>query len=754
MVITQNPEFKNFFGNSCLYLTLKKSRNRTFLSRNLEAVLDHHQRRLENPALANTTDTRRHTRVHWKYPEIPEGMDDLIQSFENGEILEVSVRGFWPVDTSSKKKASNKLAVEPKAREAIWDKLENVENIIRQPCRVRLQIAVVDPDKTKSRGDRCEILYSTDHPATICGKQNRRGQKFLKIDVEPFRVQIPTLTVLTVHKFNGGRWKNVMGAKYETTIAISPMDSVKADELLHFLKPNSELGRYDHAALFGKWNDLPQLPSNGQMIPVYRKTSGGRMQFEHEIDFEMVYTKSQVSPIALYNQSSKRIRPNQLPSPVSETRLLDEMTEVTYRLINGNASKVMTYKANMCLFCPDKTLPNSERLHHHLKTDHDNYDFKVETQQKERGTATLTEVTILVELSEKREDLRASDSVPDTRAVNWVAPQEPFNLAESNKGNSDWVTKGSYHGKRKATKPVAGQIKRKEPNEVIQQLPVPIRKLHKVPRAPNGITFFRTLSKRPLEEGEWVSESDDDIDITWLKLRRNGATSDSDTPESAKALIKRLDDHMEDEQLTDDLHVGDAIVRFTSQNREWLQESDHGQQLLKKAAELRDDDIITEAVYQHCKQFAQVDPIESNKSRLHNRKEGVISTPPRTPATSSASVSSVDGEPRKCKRSNTKGRGPSQQQDTDGDVEMLEPSPPDSRQLSKDRGQSHAPVSGRCLCGKQAESVDNLREIIWCDNPHCVRHCFHIKCVGLPKRCRGWACDDCKGDETLWPTKD
>ncbi|KAF2491570.1 hypothetical protein BU16DRAFT_122340 [Lophium mytilinum] len=714
MVITQTPEFKNFFGNSCLYLTLKESRNRTFLSRNLEAVLDHHQRRLENPTLADTTETRALTRRHWQYPS--DGMDDLLQSFENGEILEVSVRGFWPVDPSSKKKASKKIAVGPKAREAIWDALEHAENIIKQPCRVRLAIAIVEPDETKTipLGDRCKILYSTEHAASISGKQNKGGQRFLKIDVEPFRVDIPTLTV---PKSNGVRWKNAIGAKYETTIGISPMDSRKADELLRFLKPNSEFSRYDKAAFSGKWNDLPQLPFNGQMIPVYRKTSEGRMKFEHEIDFEMAFTKSQVSPIALYNQSSKRARPNQLPSPVSETRLLDEMTEVTYRLINGNASKVMTYTDNTCLFCEKMTLPNSERLHHHLKTHHDNYDFGVETQQKERGAATLTEVTILVELSEKREDVRASDSVPDTRAVSWVAPEEPFNLAESNKGNSDWVAKGSYHGKRKAPKPVFRQIKPKEPEEVLQQLPAPIRKRHKVPPAPRGITFFRTLSKRPLEEGESASESDDDIDITWLKLRRNGATSDSDTPESAKTLIKRLDDHMEDEQLTDDLHVGDAIVRFTSQNREWLQESDHAQQLLKKAAELRDDDIITEAVYQHCKKITQMDPVESSKSRLHNRTMGLCSTPPRTPATSSASFSSVDAEPRKRKRSNTKGRGPSQPQDTDGDVEMSEPSPPDSRQLSKDRGQSRTLVNGRCLCGEQAEAVDNLREIIWCDNP-------------------------------------
>lgn len=44
-----------------------------------------------------------------------------------------------------------------------------------------------------------------------------------------------------------------------------------------------------------------------------------------------------------------------------------------------------------------------------------------------------------------------------------------------------------------------------------------VRKKFQVPAAPPGRTYFRTVSKRPITEGEWLSESDDDVDEDWLR---------------------------------------------------------------------------------------------------------------------------------------------------------------------------------------------------------------------------------------------
>jgi hypothetical protein len=591
-------------------------------------------------------------------------------------------------------------------------------------------------------------LLTLSHLATVRGKQNIVGQRFVEFEMEPFKVD---LQALMAAKGNGVQWKKGLGHKLEARIGISHKDSEKANKLVDFLKPKlpalqstkfDMATALDAAPLFGRWGGFLSVPYTGQMLPLLRRTGEQMMQFDHQIDLDLSYKRMGKTPLAVYNQSSKRQRTSHLPSPVSETMPPKQVAEVKWRVVKGIASNSTTRADTSCLFCGDTVFPTVARLHHHLKTNHENNKFEVKEKETQRGAEVVNEVTIDFEVSKTSDNARASDSVPDARAVTWVAPKEPFNETEYNAGNEDWVAKGSYEGKRKAHSKTAAKsviIKPKSPSK-IAKLPVANRKKHKVPRGPPGVTFFRTLSKRALDEGEYVSESDDDIDITWLKLRRDGETSDSDTPESAKAFIKKIDDYMEDERLTDDLHVGDALVRFANKNREWLQQSWAAKELLRKAAELRSDDIISEAVLQHCIDFVGGIEAASNENSLQPRKVGVHSTPPRTPTTPSPS-NSVNGNAGlgsnksrnrtlgdggwdvpaqagslKPKESKSRGCRASNLRDRDGDIEMTERSPPDSRQPSDDSAAPEKPPYDTCFCGNNPETASRLRDVVWCAN--------------------------------------
>ncbi|KAL1623806.1 hypothetical protein SLS54_004267 [Diplodia seriata] len=121
------------------------------------------------------------------------------------------------------------------------------------------------------------------------------------------------------------------------------------------------------------------------------------------------------------------------------------------------------------------------------------------------------------------------------------------------RGDESWIKTGLglkkklHPGLRIAPLP-QGAVEPKKPMEVLD-MPVVERKRHRVPKAPAGLRFYRSDSKRLLVEGELLSESDDEISENWLKLRRNLATKDAEVATPAKIFMMKWDDYMQDEHL-------------------------------------------------------------------------------------------------------------------------------------------------------------------------------------------------------------
>ncbi|OCL12065.1 hypothetical protein AOQ84DRAFT_165772 [Glonium stellatum] len=764
MVNTQGSELKKFIGNACLYLNFDATRQRTFLTRNIKQVLDHHKRALDKSGpftASNDIQADSSDQPAWKFPS-----KDMLEklSKKKNAVLNVFVKGLKYIDEEISQSNS---AVSPTRKRTV---------LLRTPCQVELWIW------SPQEGD---IIFRDSHEAKITVYRNAQGQKAYDIGVEPFRVEIAKLFV-TIQK--GHRWKKTIAPEYDANISIAFLNSEDAADLLSHLHPKKASLSNDRSMsrLTAKWSELPKCPPSGQLLPLTRKVDNKTKKLPFGIEVDMGWIRSKDSMLKSYNRALRATRANQLPSPVSETRPLDQILRVTYVFKDGPSTKTMYTDGALCPLCHRKDYGSLEMLRFHLIAVHDLFKFKMETKEKELETAMIISAHFECDLSDRYEDLRASHNVPDARDLSWVAPaNNPFNLAKFVGGDDEWVAAGSSE-KRKAAPPKTTItnipiVKPKAPESIVQ-MPIARRKQHRVPRAPPGITFFRTLSKRALVENECVSESDDDVDLSWLKLRRNGATSDSDTPDPAKIFMKRFDDFIQDERLSGDIHAGDALVRFAYQNAEWVRQPSVAAEFMAKAAEFRSDRIITEAVYNYCDKFIQgktteIEEKEKEKD-TQNGKKGVHSTPPQTPTSSiSGSVNGaakvtpgkkrkyVPGGPGGGGRyieiditESGRGKGKNHKtplkKDDDGDTEMQDISsfsfssrPTEKETKSESNVDWEATINDRCICGEKAESVDNVRRVIWCESPDCIRHCFHLACVGLQHRTTDWQCESCRSSQ-------
>lgn len=758
MVNTQGSELKKFIGNTCLYLNFDATRQRTFLTRNIKKVLDHHKRALDKSdpfTVSSGIQAESTDQPTWKFPS-----KDMLEklSKKKNAVLNVFIKGLKYTDEDINQSNS---AVSPTRKRII---------LLKTPCQVELWVW------SPQEGD---IIFRDSHEAKITVYRNSQGQKAYDIVVEPFRVEIAKLFV-TIQK--GHRWKKTIAPEYDANISIAFLNSEDAADLLSHLHPKKASLSNDRSMsrLTAKWSDLPKCPPSGQLLPLTRKVDNKTKKLPFGIEVDMGWIRSKDSMLKSYNRALRATRANQLPSPVSETRPLDQILRVTYVFKDGLSTKTIIIDGALCPMCHRKDYGSLDMLHFHLNTVHDLFKFKVEKKEKELDTAILVDAHFECDLSDRYEDLRASHHVPDVRDLSWIAPaNKTFNLAKYLDGDDEWVAAGSSE-KRKAAPPkttIANipVVKPKAPESIVP-MPIARRKQHRVPRAPSGITFFRTLSKRALVENECVSESDDDVDMSWLKLRRNGATSDSDTPEPAKAFMKRFDDFIQDERLSGDIHAGDALVRFAYQNPEWVRQPSVASEFMKKAAEFRSDRIIIEAVYNHCAKFVQGKTIEIDEKDLWNGKKGVHSTPPQTPTSSiSGSVNGTakvtPGKKRKyvpggpggggryieidiVETGRGKGKNHKIPQKKDGDTEMHDVSnfsfssrPTEKEVKVESNVDWEAAINDRCICGEKAESVDNIPKVIWCESPDCIRHCFHLSCVGLQQRTAEWQCGDCRSSQ-------
>lgn len=357
------------------------------------------------------------------------------------------------------------------------------------------------------------------------------------------------------------------------------------------------------------WNKLPDCPPKTYLHRVQRFQASWT-NLEYGLDMPMRWKRGPPGTVLeTYNQLLKS--PNaQLPTPsISED--LEQITkqQVQYVFQQDHQTRCVTVDDLQCVFCRSR-LPQTtiERLHFHLITNHEH--FKFEIQNAATSDEGVVCQTIWITNAEKQYE-RLTNSDNDERRHSWLAPPRPFNLRAHLGGDESWTgtSKVKSLGKRgRALKNTAQHEVQHEPHrsivpQEVQEIPPAIKKKYVVPYVGGGNfqpTFYRKTSRRKVEPGELLSESDDEVDQPWMlqKQRRDVAEVDLDPP--AVQFLHHWNEHLERERIPADKFVGEACVRFIRKQRAQLQMEGWRAAFEKKLQLFLKNGIIGQEVVDYC----------------------------------------------------------------------------------------------------------------------------------------------------------
>ncbi|KAH7046657.1 hypothetical protein B0J12DRAFT_741632 [Macrophomina phaseolina] len=593
--MVSSTDFRKYGGNGALYLTIDKFRQRTFLRRNIAQALEHHAESLA--AIRSGTDNGMVDHVPEKDWDFPDRDTMRVLSKKNNEVLRIDIKHILP----AKRKESTGSIAPPQKKTLLFS----------ADCSFVFKLYTEKKGPGNEKGDLQDVLYRSRR-ANLQAYRNEHGEKAFSVDMaEPFYLNVEELKVQILKDRS---YRTLLARSYTLTIHLCFPDPEDLNTILPLLNNNPHTLPEQHGKIYAKLRTLPQCPADGKGIAL-RFTIGGSRPYclPYELELDAGWETTKETAMQTYNRALRCVRGLQLPSPISEPSTPARVTRLAYTFKDQVRPKAIALEGCLCLFCNRRDYHTLDRLHHHFKAEHDMFIFKLRKAEKMRSDRIVTEVDIEVDVSDKYSRIRASNHVADPREIAWVAPWEPFDLEAYLKGDESWIATGlglRSKKQRQLAKPAPlpqGSVEPKRPSEV-QDMPKLEKRKYRVPRAPGKLRFYRTDSKRPLDEGEYLSESDDGISEDWLKLRRNVATNDAETTVPAKAFMMKWDDYMQDEQLAGDTHAGDAVIRFARKHRAWLKSREAmGNEFLRKLAEMKDDNIICNEVFGACVNLVEGD---------------------------------------------------------------------------------------------------------------------------------------------------
>ncbi|KAF2471340.1 uncharacterized protein BDR25DRAFT_26002 [Lindgomyces ingoldianus] len=767
MVVRQEGESaKLYFGNLLFYDYLRYKRHPVFLNRNLRRALELHDKEVE-------------TSQNQTHPNIPPAGYEHID------------RLFWTMPSTEmmrKEEAKKALVIEvrgmvPENAKGVVDPTKSSPSKKKVPLfrtETQLMYSIWSPKSSSFR------KTFQDFSATIVGTQTNRGTKIVVNTSKEIRIGLDDLLVLSP----GDSWRKGMADRYGLQISINFSSSVHVDELFSHLDiKDSSLREDPPTRLIAKWDNVLNCPEEEQLLPLFYRDSERSELRKLGVGVKVYMrwkTPTGVSTLATANQRLKTSLRSKQRQVVGQARYIPPETSpvrqklaITYVF----AKETLKLYGPVCPHCHRKDFQTFEDLRMHFDSYHDFFRYRV---KMEKETASTQHWRLECDVANHKANTRASDRAPDPRGILVVKPKRAFNKKKYlNEGNKDFQKEARLQKTKawssKTVVPVPLHERRKKPEDVPVK-PKTARKkfLYKVPKAPPGITLFRTITKRPLVEGEWVDESDDDPDVTWLDMKKETVIlNDPNIPEQTKRVLIAFDRHMREEQLQGEIHVGDALMRFTRLNLKWLIQENLDPIFIDKVDELSSDGLISGDIYQALIGIIQFFTRERlRKSSPHS--DSIYRKPSQMLINGFEDmIASVEGsnlEETKSQRDKEQGlstnniresvavkgkrkgrakatRSAVQGADSDGDIEMGDADTPVSP--STKRSETPPIPYDECLCGEGAFcSYNTTKPIIWCNNPDCVRHAFHIECVTGrwapkekldPKR-TDWFCQDCELD--------
>ena len=718
---------ENYTGKLSFYIFKKNSRNPLFLQRNVRCVLAHHRKRLgaerakqsgmkgATPLVDGHVEPKTSKEKKWSPREIIHILERKVFS-ERDPVLRIDVTAirdrfakFREAKDSDEppKKQAKVSPVEATCSLTIWDSTSgNFDTVVEQTRRCEIF------QGNKSSGERYASIELAEAFVVslqkLLPKRDRATQTYGE---QSFSMQLALMAANSTD-----RWP--------------PVDTkIPPPKTPQYRDPTGHLVRFP--ILVAKWLRLPRVPENESESLLELFASQDQTKYKPKLSLKINAQWMQPpTPLTVYNSEFK----HGLASPGSSSRSTSTYGHPATRPIvktdwvfEGIADFMdrLSFDGYTCPLCNGRQFRAVEEFHFHLVTGHDvfKFVFTVKFGTDDTGQSTAAGI-VQAKIAEPYEKKLLAKPSADFREMTWVKPECPFDLEAFLKGDETWLGSSTRraHGSLLVPPP---QLERSSSREVARDIPaqavsrppaqvpdlVPsIRKKFKVPRAPQGMRFYRTIAKCPLDEGDEVSESDDNIDEEWL-LEKHRDTIDSftDTLPQEKEFMQLYDRHMLREDVSSDLHSGEALIRFCRANKTWLQKPSMRLEFSKKSAALKLQGALSRTTIRACLDIINSPTLMSPE----NEDTMEVDTPP-TPAS----------------------REPHSAPISDG-LAVKQPSP--YRPLTPPE---IGHIYGRCaICN---DAILDMRKNIRCANHICQRTDHHLSCVGLEQRDPSWACDECK----------
>ncbi|KAK5172545.1 uncharacterized protein LTR77_002665 [Saxophila tyrrhenica] len=772
-MVETTANHKRLVGNVCLHRALAPERR--FLRRNLRHILDSHESILRRATGARDIAeahegmvANERTSAGWNYPTT-----EMLECLMKGQKPLLSVEGLRIQHPKSKAATVRRS----ERRMGVTDGLEWLPSTdvgFSLPCNVVFNIV------NSEAGSERRGIYHETRSATINGKKENGVSDFdIELD-QPLSIPVEKLFTVKETGKKPYRWKRTVTTKYDLKVMIRCQDSEDTADLLYQLEGNDAAGRNRDSyagttagagTLTAVWEKLPECPPPGHTISLVRPKEGKVGQASslkplssgYQLQLAMGWTERKGTVLERYNRKRETVSrtSRQLPTPTASDDLEKEpqRCEVVYKYQDGLYTRTKTVEGLTCPLCPGAPVqPSMSRLRLHCATYHDH--FKFEMEDAGLSARAMGRYTVWISLGAEDSTEKVRNAADPAEQMNWTAPHRPFDVDAQLDGEDDWMGTRPKRktGRRKGAKAKINgasahgtpQPVRKRPApEEVEDLPDMRPAKRRVPNVP-GVRFYHTTSKQVIEPGSLVSDSDEDIDESWHKEKTSHVLEEAGITGAARDFSLLWDAHMEREQPESSLFVREALVRFTRQRRQKLQDPEWQRLFKEKLLLLHEHNIIGHETFSYC--LEQTNGGHRAPTSHHE-----------TPATAGAAPdpqmgNGRDGTPglnghatgRERKRW-VNGKFVS----FDGDrsvtpsVNGEQAREPLTNGTAKAKGKApsiatqstaSAKVKGLCFCGQSASWQMGS---IACADLGCVQKDFHLACVGLEQRVHGWRCPDC-----------
>jgi hypothetical protein len=715
---------ESFSGNILLYDYLSAKRAPVLLDRNLTRALRVHRHLQEGTSSQTLTGRDHDFRPLWK-PPTRSALDEMVEHENSKGSFILQVHGIKSAKGTTAEHESEEAEPARKARVLLRAKSTMNVSVYTPPSDLPCISMPVQDATIQSTARHAERTVSVEtDPITI--------------DPRQFGLNDPRARANDAYKLN---------------ISLNIDKQNDAEELYSHLAPKYVSSRDVSTRLSTTWSNILKCPSGKVILPL--SDWKGCLKFGLEVTMYWICATGE----SILTRHNKRLRalvqPQLSPKPPLPHNTAHSTAKLTFMYVN----EVITRDGLVCPHegCQQRKPTDIDDLRMHLDSWHDYFKYKATREGiDDDGTELWTFKCEVSDHKAHRAEQRASARAPEPMDVRLVIPAKPFNQRRYlDEGDDEFrrISRGNkQYGVSRAAVSVPTDTlalpRRKLPDEVADR-PVHQKKRYLVPAAPPGVTFFRSHSKRPLRTGECISESDDDVDDTWIKLRKSAEfDKEKNILDPVKRFLKEFDLHMWGEQLHSDVHAGDALVRFVREKRAWLWQEGLTEVFKDKLGELFQDGIITEQVHDGCwnlVQNAKPDSAEADNDitqglallevrrgshdSLYDDPRPVrntaLSEPARSRSRTGSKKKTIDKGKGKAKVTETGHLTPITA-DSDGDLEMREATLSTEIGFRPDgRNTTSVPPYDRCLCGDDAQASYRTSPMIACSsmvsfaNPSC-----------------------------------